>query len=257
MTQIARSVFFYHLKPKVDKDVDVRLQIQRIKDKNPHYGYRRVNALLKGTNHKRIQRLMQEMGLQVKPKKTRKYNAYRGELGRLAPNLLERNFRAEKPNQKWLTDVTEMKAKDGQKCYLFPILDCFNNEIIAYELSRSANWQQARSLLEKAIAKLPTGTNPILHSDQGWQYQMRQWRTILQQNGVRQSMSRKGNCLDNAAMESFFGRLKTECVYAQQFETVDELEQAIREYIRYYNEKRIQLKLKGLSPIQYRIQSLI
>ncbi|TCP12344.1 integrase-like protein [Bisgaardia hudsonensis] len=174
-------------------------------------------------------------------------------MGKIAPNRLKRDFMATKPYEKWLTDVTEFKALDGRKCYLSPILDRFNNEIIAYKVSRSPNFQQIQEMLQQALRKLPKDANPILHSDQGWQYQMQRYQYLLKSNGIQQSMSRKGNCLDNAAMESFFGRLKTECFYKQKFEKI---EQVIHDYIRYYNEKRIQLRLKGLSPIQYRIQSL-
>ncbi|NBI12995.1 IS3 family transposase, partial [[Haemophilus] felis] len=133
---------------------------------------------------------------------------------------------------------------------------CFNNEIIAYHLSRSPNFYQVQQMLLQAVRKLPKNAKPILHSDQGWQYQMRGYQAILKANGIQQSMSRKGNCLDNAAMESFFGRLKTECFHGKSFNSINELEQAIKDYVRYYNEERIQLKLKGLSPVQYRTQSL-
>ncbi|OOR99365.1 transposase [[Haemophilus] felis] len=195
------------------------------------------------------------MGLQVLPSKRRTYRSYKGEVGKIAPNQLQRDFNATKPAQKWLTDVTEFRVKD-EKLYFSPILDCFNNEIIAYHLSRSPNFYQVQQMLLQAVRKLPKNAKPILHSDQGWQYQMRGYQAILKANGIQQSMSRKGNCLDNAAMESFFGRLKTECFHGKSFNSINELEQAIKDYVRYYNEERIQLKLKGLSPVQYRTQSL-
>ncbi|TNG90963.1 IS3 family transposase, partial [Pasteurellaceae bacterium USgator41] len=116
-------------------------------------------------------------------------------------------------------------------------------------------WALVEQMLRQAVNKLPKEATPILHSDQGWQYQMPSYRKILAENQIQISMSRKGNCLDNGAMESFFGRLKTECFYVQSFETVDEIEQVVHQYIRYYNTERIQEKLKGLSPIQYRTQS--
>ena len=199
---------------------------------------------------------MRELELQVRVRKSKKLTTYRGTLGPIAPNRLERDFTATKPNQKWVTDVTEFKAKDGNKVYLSPILDLFNNEIISYTLSYSPNWAQVEKMLKLAVKRLDKTSGSILHSDQGWQYQMAAYRQILAEHGIIQSMSRKGNCLDNAAMESFFGRLKTECFYSREFNTREEIVNAVRDYLDYYNHRRIQLKLKGLSPIQYRRQSL-
>ena len=199
---------------------------------------------------------MRELELQVRVRKSKKLTTYRGTLGPIAPNRLERDFTATKPNQKWVTDVTEFKAKDGNKVYLSPILDLFNNEIISYTLSYSPNWAQVEKMLKLAVKRLDKTSGSILHSDQGWQYQMAAYRQILAEHGIIQSMSRKGNCLDNAAMESFFGRLKTECFYGREFNTREEIVNAVRDYLDYYNHRRIQLKLKGLSPIQYRRQSL-
>ena len=199
---------------------------------------------------------MRELELQVRVRKSKKLTTYRGTIGHIAPNHLERHFTATKPNQKWVTDVTEFKAKDGNKVYLSPILDLFNNEIISYTLSYTPNWAQVEKMLKRAVKRLDKTSGSILHSDQGWQYQMAAYRQILAEHGIIQSMSRKGNCLDNAAMESFFGRLKTECFYGREFNTREEIVNAVRDYLDYYNHRRIQLKLKGLSPIQYRRQSL-
>lgn len=198
---------------------------------------------------------MRELELQVRVRKSKKLTTYRGTIGHIAPNHLERHFTATKPNQKWVTDVTEFKAKDGNKVYLSPILDLFNNEIVSYTLSYSPNWAQVEKMLKLAVKRLDKTSGSILHSDQGWQYQMAAYRQILAGHGIIQSMSRKGNCLDNAAMESFFGRLKTECFYGREFNTREEIVNAVRDYLDYYNHRRIQLKLKGLSPIQYRKQS--
>lgn len=199
---------------------------------------------------------MRELELQVRVRKSKKLTTYRGTIGHIAPNHLERHFTATRPNQKWVTDVTEFKAKDGNKVYLSPILDLFNNEIISYTLSYSPNWALVEKMLKLAVKRLDKTSGSILHSDQGWQYQMAAYRHILAEHGIIQSMSRKGNCLDNAAMESFFGRLKTECFYGREFNTREEIVNAVRDYLDYYNHRRIQLKLKGLSPIQYRRQSL-
>ena len=200
---------------------------------------------------------MRELELQVRVRKSKKLTTYRGTIGHIAPNHLERHFTATRPNQKWVTDVTEFKAKDGNKVYLSPILDLFNNEIISYTLSYSPNWAQVEKMLKLAVKRLDKTSGSILHSDQGWQYQMAAYRQILAEHGIIQSMSRKGNCLDNAAMESFFGRLKTECFYGREFNTREELVNAVRDYLDYYNHRRIQLKLKGLSPIQYRISPYV
>ncbi|MDH2998518.1 transposase, partial [Pasteurellaceae bacterium LFhippo2] len=208
MAKLARSTFFYHQQPKLDKDSELKARIREIKQKEPNYGYRRVTAKLGDVNHKRVQRLIQEMGLQVRSKKQRKYSSYKGEQGKIAPNLLQRNFSATKPNEKWLTDITEFKVKE-EKLYFSPILDCFNNELIAYQSSRSPNGMLVQKMLLQAVEKLPKNTNLILHSDQGFHYQMHSYQSLLAKNGIQQSMSRKGNCLDNAAMESFFGRMKT------------------------------------------------
>jgi len=236
------------------KDSTLKARIRDIKQAEPNYGYRRVSAKLVGVNHKSVQRLIQEMGLPVRTKKQRKYRSYKGEQGKIAPNLLQRDFSASKPNEKWLTDITEFSVKD-EKLYFSPILDCFHNELIAYGLSRRPNGRLVQEMLLQAVKKLPRNANLILHSDQGIHYQMPSYQRLLAKNRISQSMSRKGNCLDNAAMESFFGRMKTECFHGKSFTNIDELEKVINDYVRYYNEERLQLKLKGLSPIQYRKQS--
>ncbi|QIW16899.1 integrase [Pasteurellaceae bacterium RH1A] len=254
---MARSSFFYHLKDKDDKNAAISQQITEIyRDNKGNYGYRRITLDLRKIlkiNHKKVQSLMQNLGLKGKCKR-RKYRSYKGEVGRIADNLLKRNFEAQAPNEKWVTDVTEFKCAEG-KLYLSPIKDLFSREIIAYDLSRSPNFEQITRMMTQATARL-NGDKPILHSDQGWQYQMEGYQRMLKTNHIRQSMSRKGNCLDNGAMESFFGRLKTECYFGRHFETFDELEKVLHEYIYYYNHKRIQVELKGLSPVEYRIQSL-
>jgi len=172
----------------------------------------------------------------------------------VARNLLKRDFTARKPNRKWTTDITEF-AVAGEKLYLSPILDLYNGEIISYSISNRPTFTQVKDMLDKALVKLPPSCRPILHSDQGWQYQMRQYQQQLRQNKIRQSMSRKGNCLDNAVMENFFGILKSELYYMQQFTSYEHLKKAIEEYIHYYNNIRIKQKLNGLSPVEYRTQA--
>lgn len=255
---IPRSTYYYYSKQleKPDKYADVKREIRRIYDESKgRYGYRRITEKLKGTdyyvNHKTVQRLMREMGIFCRVR-MKKYNSFKGEVGRTAPNLLERDFKADKPNQKWATDVTEFSLF-GTKLYLSPIIDLFNGEVISYNLSRHPNLLQVTDMLEKAFATIPDNTNLILHSDQGWQYQHKHYQKMLKDKGIRQSMSRKGNCLDNACAENFFSLLKTELLYLQEFSSVEHFIAELKEYIEWYNHERIKLKLNGLSPVQYRI----
>lgn len=197
---------------------------------------------------------MGQMGLKslVRPKK---YRSYKGAAGRIAPDLLKRQFGAEALNQKWVTDVTEFNVA-GEKLYLSPVMDLFNGEIIAFETARRPVFKLVEGMLTKALEKLEGGEKPILHSDQGWQYQMPAYQNQLQKRDIVQSMSRKGNCLDNAAMESFFAVLKSELFHPNTFDSPQSLKAGIEDYIHYYNHDRIKLKLKGLSPVQYRTQPL-
>lgn len=258
---VYRSTYYYYLKraKEPDKYKDIKTIINNIYHENKgRYGYRRITLELRNRaiiiNHKTVQKLMKQLDLKSMVR-IKKYKSYRGSVGKIAPNLLERNFKAKKPNQKWVTDVTEFSIY-GQKLYFSPILDLYNGEIVSYNLSERPNFHQTLDMLNKAFEKIPNDTNLILHSDQGWQYQMKRYQNILKEKGVVQSMSRKGNCLDNAVIENFFGLLKTELLYLQKFETVDHFILELYNYIDYYNNKRIKSKLKGLSPVQYRIQSL-
>jgi transposase InsO family protein len=243
---------------KPDKYEDVKCVITQIYHENKgRYGYRRITLELRNRgyiiNHKTVQKLMKQLGLKCMVR-IKKYRSYRGKVGKSAPNLLERNFKSDKPNQKWVTDVTEFSLF-GKKLYLSPILDLYNGEIVSYNLSERPTFHQTVDMLKKAFEKIPDDTHLILHSDQGWQYRMRRYQYLLEKKGVTQSMSRKGNCLDNAVMENFFGLLKSELLYLQKFDTVDQFIEELEAYIDYYNNKRIKSKLKGLSPVQYRIQS--
>ena len=259
LTGLKRSTFFYHLPPKIDKNAVMRQKVIEIyQDNDGNYGYRRITLKLRdffgAINHKRIQGIMQQLDLKGKCKQ-RKYRSYQGEVGKITENVLQQDFHATAPNEKLVTDITEFKCAEGKR-YLSPIKDLFNGEIIAHDLARSPNFEQVMRMLKQAVAKLPQDAKPILHSDQGWQYQMADYQDMLRKHHIRQSMSRKGNGLDNGAMESFFGRLKTECYFGKRFETFEQLEKVIHAYIHYYNNERIQVKLKGLSPVQYRTQSL-
>lgn len=260
---LPRSTFYYYLHQSQNpaKYQMVKEQIVIIFNENKkRYGYRRITKELHNNdirvNHKTVRKLMKQLGLVCQVRSKRKYSSYKGEVGEVAPNLLERHFKTNQPNRKWVTDVTEFKVND-QKLYLSPILDLFNGEVVSYNLSRHPNFKQITDMLEGAFQKLPDKVdNLILHSDQGWQYQMKSYQNLLKAKGITQSMSRKATCLDNAVAENFFGLLKTELFYLEKFNSIDQLEKAIVDYIDYYNNRRIKLKLNGLSPVQYRIQTV-
>ncbi len=236
---MARSTFYYYLKKSnlPDKYNSIKNAIAEVYHRHKgRYGYRRITMVLKQKgliiNHKTVARIMAESGLKSLVR-TKKYKSYKGQQGKIAKNLLKRNFKADKPNQKWVTDVTEFSVS-GEKLYLSPVLDLYNSEVVSYNISRRPNFNQTIDMINKALAKLPPGIRPLLHSDQGWQYQMREYQKLLRDRKIRQSMSRKGNCLDNAVMENFFGILKSELFYLQKFKTIASLQQEIVTYIDYY-----------------------
>jgi len=206
-------------------------------------------------NHKKVQRLMKELGLKSTVR-MKKYRSFKGKVGKTAPNILNRNFQAEKPNQKWVTDITEFKLV-GEKLYLSPMLDLFNGEIVDYTIDSRPRYSLVSKMLEQAFTRLRDEDELIIHSDQGWHYQMSKYQHVLKEKNITQSMSRKGNCYDNAVMENFFGILKSEFLYMQEFESIEHFKQELAKYIDYYNNKRIKAKLKGLSPVQYRTQTLL
>lgn len=258
---VKRSTYYYYLKliNRTDKYALVKNVIFAIYHENQgRYGYRRITDELHNRghkiNHKTVVRLMKVLGLKCMVR-IKKYHSYRGEVGKIAPNIIERDFQAVAPNQKWTTDITEF-ALFGSKLYLSPILDMFNGEIVAYSIGEHPSLKQVMDMLNKAFDKIPDGTNLIFHSDQGWQYQHKQYQHMLKEKGIRQSMSRKGNCLDNAVMENFFGILKSELFYLRDFSSINEFKEELVKYIEYYNNNRIKSKLKGLSPVQYRTQSI-
>lgn len=239
------------------------------------YSYRRIALELRNIgytiNHKKVKRLMSVMELYGKTPKA-KYKSYKGDMNGTTKNLLlnkvvdeenhktyyERNFNTTSCNEIWSTDVSEFHIAAG-KLYLSPILDLHNREIVSFNISTTPNFEQTKDMLNKAFEKYDNLNNLIFHSDQGWQYQMESYHKILKKKGVQQSMSRKENCLDNSPMENFFGKMKNEMFYGYEytFETLDDLKIAMEEYIDYYNNQRITVKLKGLTPVQYRNQSLL
>ena len=248
---------------KPDKDQELKAEIQSIFiEHKGNYGYRRIHLELRNrgylVNQKRVQRLMKVLNLQAKMRQKRKYSSHKGDVGKKAENLIQRQFEGSKTMEKCYTDVTEFAIPNStQKLYLSPVLDGFNSEIIAYNLSTSPNLAQVKTMLEQSFTEKHY-ENTILHSDQGWQYQHDSYHRFLESKGIQASMSRKGNSPDNGMMESFFGILKSEMFYGYEksFQSLKQLEQAIVDYIDYYNNKRIKVKLKGLSPVQYRLGSV-
>ena len=252
LTGLPRSSLYYSFShPKQDKHKEERELVQQIYHENKgRYGYRRITLEFRNrglrTNHKVIRKLMREERIACKVRQ-HKYNSYKGQVGRIAQNLLRRDFSTTGSNQKWATDVIQFNLF-GRKLYLSAILDLHDQSLVSWNLSESPNYAQVVDMLEKAFCKIPDGTNLILHSDQGWQYQMSNYQKRLKEKGVRQSMSRKGNCLDNAVMENSFGLLKSELLYIQEFESLEHFKKELVEYLSWYNEKRITVKFNGLIP---------
>ncbi|EMV6084113.1 IS3 family transposase, partial [Escherichia coli] len=256
---LARSTLYYQLSLQKAKDkyADVKQLIASIfHEHRGCYGYRRIHCELQKRglkfSGKTVRKLMQQLGLKS-PVRLKKYRSYRGNMGLAAENILQRQFKAEAPCEKWVTDITEFRA-GGQKLYLSPILDLFNGEIVAWETACRPTEELVKRMLNKGLESLAEGEKPLLHSDQGWHYRIKSYQSALADRGLVQSMSRKGNCLDNAVMENFFGHLKEEMYYRRDYRNVEELENAVNEYITYWNQKRIKLSLGGLSPVEYRTE---
>lgn len=257
---MAKSTYYFEI-GKVDaveiRNKELMKVIRQIFEHHKgRYGVRRVHKELVNrgykVNRKRVQRLMHVMQLVGKRPKE-KYNSYMGEVGRVADNIINRDFTTTAPLQKWTTDVSQFNFSWG-KCYLSPILDMHTNEIIAYDLSLHPDLNQIRRMLDKAFKRFRMVEGLIFHSDQGWQYRHDYFRSVLKKHGVIQSMSRKANCYDNGIMESFFGRLKNEMYYGHEHEyaSFEEFARAMREYIYYYNNERIQKKTGWVPPVKCR-----
>lgn len=255
---MASSVFYYHRsrlgkKDPYDKEKKAIRQIF-----NAHkglYGYRRVTEEMRRKgftiNHKTVYRLMKEMDLTCTVRKAR-YHTFKGEGHHVFPNILQRDFSSDAPNRKWVTDITRVDIK-GRHVYVSPILDLYNGEIISCNISFSPNMKLVLDMLRQCVSKVKDLEGIILHSDQGWHYQHFGYVQELQRLGIVQSMSRKGNCLDNAVIENFFGLMKMELLYAQKFDSAEAFIKALKKYLRYYNNRRIKSRLNGLSPVQFRL----
>ena len=261
---MSKSTYYYEIS-KVDavemRNQELMDEIKEIFEHHKHrYGVRRVHRELvnrgHNVNHKRVQRLMHNMGLLGKRPKE-KYHSYRGEVGKVAENIINRDFHATAPLKKWTTDVSQFSFSWG-KCYISPILDMNTNEVISYDLSLSPNLEQIQRMLDKAFKRFPSIEGLIFHSDQGWQYQHAYFRNTLKEHGIIQSMSRKGNCYDNCIMETFFGRMKNEMYYGYEkhYDSYDTFAKEVEEYIHYYNNERIQKKTKWMPPVKFREASM-
>lgn len=262
IARISRSTFYYewdHLNYKKEKDESLLSEIEQIFNSNhKKYGSPRITQELKNrgytVNRKRVERIMRENRITAFPRK-RQYHSYKGTVGKTAPNILDRNFTTTGPYQKLGTDVTLFITQYG-KLYLSPTIDFHTREILAYDLSEHPNFNQIKRMLNGLTNNHGDRLKgAILHSDQGWQYQMKYYHKYLEDNGMIQSMSRKGNCLDNSPTENFFGRLKTEIYYDNEyrFKSLQHLKRVIEKYIKYYNEERIVSKIKT-SPVRYRTE---
>ena len=252
---MARSTFYYNNRSKPDKWAVERQRIAELYHVNRgRYGYRRLTQAMRNEgyviNGKTVRRLMSEAGIKCQVR-MKKYRSYKGEIGKIAPNLLERNFKADAPHKKLVTDITEFHLF-GAKIYLSPVLDLYNSELIYYTVYRHPVMDMVLEMIKGTVAIIGNNTHAILHSDQGFHYQHKDYQKLLQENNIIQSMSRKGNCLDNAVMENFFGQLKSELLYLQEFDSVEHFLKELDEYLRYYNVDRIKEKLNGMSPVQYR-----
>ncbi|WP_417898431.1 IS3 family transposase [Bacillus haimaensis] len=257
VAKMSRSTYYFLVQTweQADPDRKWKRRIQFIYRKHKgRFGYRRITDVLQEKGHKinkkKVYRIMRDLGLQCIVR-IKKYKSYTGEVGKAAPNILNRNFKADRPNQKWVTDVTEFKLF-GQKLYLSPILDLFNGEIITYTLQSRPTFDLVETMLTQGLERISEGDDLLLHSDQGWHYRMPKYQRTLKENNITQSMSRKGNCYDNAVMENFFGIMKSELLYLQEFDSIDHFKEELEEYIYYYNHLRIKSRLKRKSPVAYR-----
>ena len=258
---LARSTFYYQCQvtQRSDQQSAMKHRIRVVYDEHKGcYGYRRItaalcNSMAQPVNHKCVQRLMQKMGLRAVIRAKKRSRHVPGISDAHVPNVLERDFCAAAPNHKWVTDVTEFNV-NGHKLYLSACMDLYNGEIVAYQMARRPVFELVSSTLRAALSRTACTAQLIVHSDQGWHYKMQPYRAMLAQRGVKQSMSRKGNCFDNAAMESFFGTLKAEYFHLAAPSSIDALEAGVHDYVKYYNHERIKLRLNGLSPVQYRLR---
>lgn len=242
-----------------DRDQEAKALIQKVYERyNGVYGYRQIQLFLLQDhgvwmNHKKVLRIMQDLGIRSRIRRKHRFNYATSEGDRVAKNILKRDFKADAPNQKWVTDITQYRI--GEKwLYLSAIKDLFNNEIIAYQMSARNDNELVLRTFQQAWSQQKDVTGLIVHSDQGFQYTSHAYHDMLPKVGARISMSRRGNCYDNASVESFFSHLKTEGLYPYDIRNIDEAQRKIEDYIRFYNQHRPQRKLNKLPPVEYRKQ---
>ena len=273
MVGFAKATYMYWQKrfDRENPNKELEEKILEIHTENKDFGYRRIHGKLRKlgyvVNKKRVQRIMQKLGLQVTSftRKSRKYSSYKGKVGKVAPNRIHRRFHTHIPHQKVTTDTTEFKYYEVdekgrmviKKLYLDPFMDMCNGEILSYSISQQPSAVGIMTALKEAISI--TSDCPYrrtFHSDRGWAYQMNAYTHELKAHRIFQSMSRKGNCYDNSVMENFFGILKQEMYYGTVYYSYEELKETIEKYIIYYNEQRIKQKLGWMSPVEYRLNLL-
>ena len=258
IAQLKRSTYYEIIgKENIDKYKEIKEKILIIyKKNNKVYGYRKIRQELNKIGYriskKLTLKLMKELKIRgIRSKSKSRYNSYKGEEGIVVENLLNRDFKSYKLNEKWVTDISEFKI-NGIKLYLSPLIDLYNDEVISYELTKSPTIEVVKKMVEKGLKRLKEEDKPILHSDQGCQYRSPSYQKYLQNNNIQQSMSRKGNCWDNAKAENFFSILKNEFYYVQRFKDEKDFRKKLKKYIQFYNEKRIKEKLNWMSPIEFR-----
>lgn len=260
---MAKSSYCYHKKRLLSpgKYKEERLLILTIfHENNARYGYRRIHQELKNAGYtiseKVVRRIMVEENLVAKQVRKKKYSSYAGEVTPAVPNVIKRDFKANKPNEKWLTDITEFKIPSG-KIYLSPMVDCFDGCIVSWTISTAPTAELVNEMLDQAAILLKEKDSPIIHSDRGGHYRWPGWIDRMEKLNLTRSMSKKGCSPDNSACEGFFGRLKVEFFYGEIWKnsSIDEFIDKLDQYIIWYNEKRIKMSLGGMSPMAYR-QSL-
>lgn len=258
---LARSTFFYHQarSRRPARDADLAAAVEReFTAQHGKYGHRQILTALRGRGwrvaKKTVLAAMRRQGLRCHVRRAKRYSSYPGEEGQIAPNLLNRDFTAAAPNEKWVTDITEFRVGD-HKLYLSPVMDLFDRQVIAYRMGTSPDLALTNESLRDAFRSAPDAT-PLVHSDHGMHYRHRSWRRILATHHATQSMSRKATCYDNAIIENFFGQLKTEMFYPTRFATIADLTTAIEEHITWYNTVRTSTRLEGMSPVNYRAHTL-
>lgn len=260
---LPKSSYYYqsHRKKFEEKHRNVGNHIQELFAENYScYGYRRITAVLKREgiilSEKVVRRIMRENQLIVKCRKMRKYSSYQGEISPEVPNVLARNFNATKPNQKWLTDITEFSIPAG-KVYLSPVIDCFDGMPVSWNISTSPDAQLVNTMLDNAIATLPDTAHPLVHTDRGCHYRWPGWIARMNEAKLVRSMSKKGCSPDNSACEGFFGRMKNEMFYYRSWQgvSIHALIEEVNRYMIWYRKSRIKLSLRAMSPIEFR-QSL-